>query len=58
VDIREPISEAGIFCGRTRLRIEGVERSKMEYNGVSLRKEDLMCTVVTMRLINPLPGHD
>jgi hypothetical protein len=28
-----------------------------EYNGVSLRKEDVMCAVVTVRLINPLPGY-
>jgi hypothetical protein len=38
-------------CGRTRMRIEGVQRSTTEYNGVSLRKEDLMCAVVTLRLL-------
>jgi hypothetical protein len=46
VDVRESSSKAG-SCGRTRMRIEGGTK---EYNGVSLRKEDLMCAVVTVRL--------
>jgi hypothetical protein len=51
VDIREPSYEAGSSCGRKRIRIEGVKRSATEYNGVNLRKEDLMFTVVTVRLL-------
>jgi hypothetical protein len=50
VDIIESNSEAG-SCGRTRMRIGGVQRSKTEYNGVSLRKEDFMHAVVTVRLL-------
>jgi hypothetical protein len=49
-DISESSSEAGT-CGRTRMRIEGVQRSTTEYNRVRLRKEDSMCAVVTVRLL-------
>jgi hypothetical protein len=50
VDIRESNFEAG-SCGRTRMRIGGAQRSKTEYNEVSLRKEDFMHAVVTLRLL-------
>jgi hypothetical protein len=46
VDIRELSSEAG-SCGKMIMKI----RSTKEYNGVSLRKEDLMCAIVTVRLL-------
>jgi hypothetical protein len=54
-------------CGRTRVRMERFQklevlrqeksqknenlRSTEEYNGVSLRKEDFMSVVVTVRLL-------
>jgi hypothetical protein len=40
------------------MRTEGVQRNTTEYNGVSLRKEDFVGAVITVRLINPLPGYD
>jgi hypothetical protein len=40
------------------MRIEGVQRSTAKYSEVCLRKEGLMCAIVTVRLINPLPGYD
>jgi hypothetical protein len=33
------------------MRIEGLQRSTTECNGVSLQKEDLMCAVITARLL-------
>jgi hypothetical protein len=39
------------------MRTEGAQRRTTEYNGVSLRKDDL-CAVVTVRLSNPLSGYD
>jgi hypothetical protein len=38
-------------CERTSMGTEVVQRSKTENNGVSLRKQDLMCAVVTVRLL-------
>jgi hypothetical protein len=58
MDIRRSSSETG-SCGTTRMRFEGVQMSTKVYNGVSLqKKKDFICAVVTVRLINPLPGYD
>jgi hypothetical protein len=36
---------------RSTKEYNGVQKSTTEYNGVSLRKEDLMCAVVIVRLL-------
>jgi hypothetical protein len=69
------LNEYKVVQQSCRMRIEGVRstmeyenekeyenknwRSTKEYNRVSLQKEDLMCAVVTVRLLtNPLPEYD
>jgi hypothetical protein len=55
VDIRESSSEAGSSCGRTRVRIEGVQRSTAELP--AKRRLDVFCSY-SETVINPLPGYD